>query len=113
MPCDSVRTTSIEFAKVDLPTLAKALRAAGWQLYQSSAEFVHACKDGIEFALSKGSSRATITKSAYRGVEDEVVAANVRVAYGKQVVKQGMDRFGFKLKSSNETGTKLVFGRKG
>lgn len=113
MPCDSVRTTTIEFAKVDMLTLAKALRAAGWQLYQADADHVHAAKEGVEFALSKGSSRAVITKSAYRGIEDEVVAANVRMAYGKQVVKQGMDRFGYKLKSSNETGTKMVFGRKG
>lgn len=111
MPCSTITTIMVNFTKANLPRLAKALAAAGWQVAVNTDTFVSAYKNGATFALSKGERQAVISTTAFSMTADAVTAETTR-AYGAQTVRDLASRHGWQLKQTEKTGA-MVFGRRG
>jgi hypothetical protein len=111
MPCDSVQTTTVEFMKVNLHRLASTLALAGWAVTEHP-DNVYAFMQGVTFNLQRGASEADVTISRYASVNSDDVVGQIKRLYAAQTAKDITKKFGWQLKSTDKTGTKMIFGRK-
>ena len=93
MPCDSVITSTVKWAKeTDPALLLEALRQAGYQVIDRGEYIQFAGRSASAGVYNKTSHTMTIKNGEGEGEE-----AAIKVQYSKQVVTASAKRYGWKI----------------
>mgnify|MGYP001601134242 CR=1 FL=1 len=97
MPCDQVRTTTVDVEKMDGPLLIEALRLLGYQAGKQGT--------AIEFFTATSRNRhryenGRLTFANMEAAEQATTINQIKQAYSGEVVKATAARFGWELKKN-------------
>lgn len=96
MPCNSITTQTLSagLGKASHEILSAALTADGWNVLESSAQFIQARKDGGALAVWRAGTGLEVTA---RGAAAGQYVAEVKQAYSRQAVTWAATRAGWKV----------------
>lgn len=96
MPCNMIRTSTINLAKADQATLAKALEGLGLTTFNGyGGRLIFRSQYGYGGSLQGG--QLTFDNAVRTRDGQPLTEALVKQAYAGQVVKQAAQKFGWKL----------------
>ena len=112
MPCDTVRSISVNLGKVDLPRLAQALTDMGYQVQRAGTYLIATDKQGRRVTVRKGEESASM--AGWDTKEQTADATNaIKRAYAARTILDGAKRFGWKVEGRTESanGIQIKLGR--
>lgn len=98
MPCDQVRTTTVDVEKMDGPLLIEALRLLGYQTGKDGNAIAFMCPPGtIKHRYENGK---LILSGSMSTTQQGDMVNTIKQAYSGEVVKATAARFGWELKKN-------------
>lgn len=106
MPCDTIRTTTLDLNVADEGVLLRGLRATGWEV-RTSDDMLNAYRrtTGDAFSVTHGQ----ITVRAGR----EAIADEVKQAYAQEAVRTAAKKYGFTVKVDAKDAAHVTLSRRG
>ena len=101
MPCNSIQRNTVEWNKVNLETLEKALKAEGFEVLRQGEAAVVFRKPGQNWLTY---SAGQVTYPA----ELEATVTAAKQAYGGYVVKQTAAKFGWTVKKTADNKFQMI-----
>ena len=96
MPCDTVRTVTLDLTVADNEVLLRGLKAAGFTVYEQRVGISARSKSGALITIANG--KASVEEG------DEAVVNEVKRAYSNEAVRTAAKRFGWTTKQDAKTG---------
>lgn len=100
MPCDQIRTTTVDFGNANITMLIKAMEKLGWKVHEQSETMFRATKG--EFTTTFRNGQFTTESSSYRSTDNAIDVAEVKREVSRQTVSYAAQKFGWSIKQINE-----------
>jgi hypothetical protein len=100
MPCDQIRTTTVDFGHANIQMLIKAMEKLGWKVHEQSENMFRATKG--QFTTTFRNGQFTTESSGYQDTSSAIDTSELKREVSRQSVSHAAQRFGWSIKQINE-----------